>query len=164
MQNETIKTAAELAAARAAIEAKQRELAVQAAAEIKALREAEAAAKAAEKAAELASTLAAAKTAEKAYNAAQKGDDEAEKTAAAQALAAAYRAAAAALTPRAARATGGLPTEIRPPRDANSIIGQLWAAYDSGKTPAELIAGGVNANTVKTQYYKWRVYNGVAAK
>lgn len=164
MQNNTVKTAAEFAAARAAIEAKQRELAQQAAAEIKALREAEAAAKAAEKAAAVAETLAAAKAAEKAYTAAAKGDDEAAKTAAAQALAAAYREAAAALTPRATRATGGLPTEIRPPRDANSIIGQLWAAYDAGKTPAELIAEGINANTVKTQHYKWRVYNGVAAK
>lgn len=164
MQTNTVKTAAELAAARAAIEAKQRELALQASAEIKALREAEAAAKAAEKAAELASTLAAAKTAEKAYNAAQKGDDEAEKAATAAALATAYRAAAAALTPRAARTTSGRPTEIRPPRDANSIIGQLWAEYDSGRLPAELIAEGINANTVKTQYYKWRVYNGVAAK
>ena len=162
MQTNTVKTAAEIAAERAAIETKQRELAQQAAAEIKALREAEAAAKAAEKAAAVAETLAAAKAAEKAYNAAAKGDDEAAKTEAAAALAAAYREAAAALTPRAARSTTGQPSEVHPPRNPNSVIGQLWAAYDSGKTPAELIASGINANTAKTQYYKWRVFNNAA--
>lgn len=162
MQN-IVKTAAQIAAERTAAEAKQRELIAEANAQIKALREAELQAKAAEKAAAIAETLAAAKAAEKAYNAAAKSDDEAAKTEAAAALAAAYREAAAALTPRAARSsTGGSPSEVHPPRNPNSVIGQLWAAYDSGKTPAELIAGGINANTAKTQYYKWRMFNNVA--
>lgn len=162
MQTNTVKTAAQIAAERTAAEAKQRELIAEANAQIKALREAELQAKAAEKAQAIADTLAAAKAAEKAYNAAAKSDDEAAKTEAAAALAAAYREAAAALTPRAARTTGGQPSEVHPPRNPNSVIGQLWAAYDSGKTPAELIAGGVNANTAKTQYYKWRMFNNVA--
>lgn len=161
MQTNTVKTAAQIAAERTAAEAKQRELIAEANAQIKALREAELQAKAAEKAEAIAATLAAAKAAEKAYNAAAKGDDEAAKTEAAAALAAAYREAAAALTPRAARTTGQ-PSEVHPPRNPNSVIGQLWAAYDSGKTPAELIASGINANTAKTQYYKWRVFNNVA--
>ena len=162
MQTNTVKTAAQIAAERTAAEAKQRELIAEANAQIKALREAELQAKAAEKAAAIADTLAAAKAAEKAYNAAAKTDDEAAKTEAAAALAAAYREAAAALTPRAARTTGGSPSEVHPPRNPNSVIGQLWAAYDSGKTPAELIASGINANTAKTQYYKWRMFNNVA--